>query len=171
MRLFAALCLPYGVKDGIESWRSPLTVKYPQLKWTCRSNLHVTLRFLGNVDPENTISQIKRVNLERFLPVEFSLERISTFGRPPSVLWLSGNFSRGAAAIASALGEIPDEQGFPEKRKFIPHVTVARAGKEDAVPPVSFNLCLRGEASAVKLFNSTLSPRGPVYRVLYTAGR
>ena len=171
MRLFIALELPEGVKGSIASWTEPLRKRNPGLKWCGPENLHVTLRFLGNVDPDEVALRIGRMRLERCLPVDFTLETAGTFGRPPSVLWLSGDFSRGVYIAADLLAGIPDENGAPEGRKFFPHVTVARARKGDSLQAAQPGTKIQGSSSRISLFSSTLTPSGPLYSTLFTAGR
>ncbi len=168
MRLFIGLELPHAVKDALGSWRKQLTGEYPALKWTSLENLHVTLRFLGNVNGDSVISEMERLQLERFLPVEFTLSFAGTFGRPPSILWLGGSFSPGIMETASLLGQIPDEKGATEWRRFIPHVTIARARQGHTLPEIPFPMKLTGCAGSIVLFASTLTPSGPVYSSLFS---
>ena len=170
MRLFIALELPLQVKDSLEKWRKQVSGEYPALKWTQYENLHVTLRFLGSVNPDSVITRMDGLNLRRFLPVHFELNRTGTFGKPPSVLWAGGRFSGDLKKAAELLGEIPDEKGNSALRNFVPHVTVARASRGQTIPEVPFTMNLEGEAEAISLFQSTLAPSGPVYRSLFSIG-
>lgn len=170
MRLFIALELPAQVKDSLEKWRKQVSGEYPALVWTQYENLHVTLRFLGSVKPDEVITRMDGLNLKRFLPVRFELNRTGTFGKPPSVLWLGGSFSEGLIKVAELLGEIPDEKGNSHRRKFIPHVTAARVLHENTVPVVPFAMNLEGEAAVISLFSSTLTQSGPIYRSLFSIG-
>lgn len=170
MRLFIALDLPDHVTESIERWREPFIKKYSELKWAGRHSLHVTLRFLGNVDPGPVLAEMKRMNLKQYLPAEFTLDRSGTFGRPPSVLWLSGKFSPGALRMAETLSKIPDEQGLSETRRFHPHITVARSRRGDSVPLLPMNEKLKGNCLSVSLFTSTLTREGPVYSLVYSEG-
>lgn len=170
MRLFIALALPAGVKDELENWKKPLAGRYSDLKWTATENFHVTLRFLGSADPDTVIAEMEEFNLERFLPASFALNRAGTFGRPPSVLWLGGRFSAGVLEAASLLGGIPDEKGATDAKRFIPHITVARARPGHTVPEVPFKMNLEGNAAGICLFSSVLTPSGPVYSSLFSVG-
>lgn len=166
MRLFAALELPGDIQGDIEEWGKPFLQENPDLKWTARENLHVTLRFFGDLLPGDVAGEMKKLNLEKHLPVGFTLNRSGSFGRPPSVLWLGGWFSREITEAANLLGNIPDDRGGIRKRRFFPHVTVARARTGREVPRIPFLLSLQGESSTIALFSSTLTPSGPVYRKL-----
>ena len=170
MRLFIALELPENVILHLENWKNSMCREYSFLKWTNTQNLHITLRFLGNVNPDSTTEQMTLLNLGRFLPVAFQLDRSGTFGRPPSVLWVGGRFPKGLDEAALLLGDIRDERGLCLGKPFIPHVTMARAKRGYSVPEVRFSKSISGEASVISLVSSTLTPSGPVYRTLFSVG-
>jgi len=102
------------------------------------ANLHLTLRFLGNVD------EIRLGTLGTLLeaidapPFELGLDRVGAFGsgRLKRVLWL------GVSAGVEAAGELAvkiehacREVGLePEERPFRPHVTLARARDRRGAP-------------------------------------
>ncbi len=163
MRLFIALTLPDKVLEEIGCWRQPLIEQYRHLRWVSPGNQHLTLRFLGSREPDIVISEIKKLDLFSFLPVEFKLEWCGSFGSPPSVLWLSGEFSESCYRMASELSGIVDENGITEKRRFLPHITVARSRRGREVPPAEFTDIIKGSSNEIKLIGSTLTPEGPVY--------
>lgn len=163
MRLFAALEIPSGVKDSIWSLFEPVRQRYANLKWVSSGNLHLTLRFFGECHPDEVLKRIRMLQLERSLPVDFVLDRTGTFGRPPSVLWVSGSFSPGLYKMASKLARIPGEDGTPGPDRFIPHVTLARAKRGDTVPRPDVTFSIRERSATVSLIESRLTRKGPVY--------
>ena len=167
-----ALELSESTIRSIEEWREPLVKQYLDLKWTCKNQFHITLRFLGHRDPEQVISEIKALHLEEFLPVEYSLSRIGHFGKPPSVLWLSGKFSSKAFTLNRSLDSIPDGNGLSgSSRHFTPHITLARVKPGMQCPIISFHKQISGLAKAIHLMNSELTGSGPTYSTLFTFGQ
>ena len=167
MRLFVSLELSEGTLKRIKEWRNPLISRYPDLRWTGDNQLHVTLRFLGERNPGQVISEMKNLNIERFLPVEYTLNRTGIFGTPPSVLWLSGIFSSEVFSLARQLGSIPDHEGKKGgSRRFTPHITVARIRRGVRCPDIRFDRQLRGTGRVIRLAASRLTPEGPVYTTL-----
>lgn len=172
MRLFVALKLSPTDIQFIEKWRKPLILRYPSLRWTLDSQLHVTLRFLGERDPDLVIPEIKNLALEELLPAEYTLTQTGRFGKPPSVLWLSGRFSSGVYTMAERLNSIPDGYGKGGGgRPFIPHVTLARIGRAEHCPLPVFDRQVKGICNSISLINSRLAANGPAYSTFFTISR
>ncbi len=171
MRLFIALDLPGETRSALDDLLAEERERYGFLRWTSPENLHVTLRFLGDLNPRETGERLKEMKLNALLPVEFTLFRTGTFGSPPRVLWVSGRFSRSVNDLASALTKIPDETGDAPRGRFIPHVTVARAPRGSSVPSIALPGQIRGLAVSVSLYNSTLAPAGPIYERIHQVSR
>lgn len=171
MRLFIALELPGETRSGLHELLAGERERFSHLRWTSPDNLHVTLRFLGDLDPRAISHRLGEMDLASLLPVEFSLFRTGTFGSPPRVLWVSGRFSHSVNRLASVLGEIPDDRNDTAQGRFMPHVTVARAPRGSSIPSVTLPGELRGLAGSVTLFNSTLTSEGPVYERIFQVSR
>jgi len=169
VRIFAALALPPRVIARIVGWQEEQKKLHPSLRWVKEDNLHITLRFFGNLE-SGALNRIRSV-LENWKPghLGFSLERVGTFGGrgSPSVYWLGGDFPPQVTEIAGRLGRIPDERGRYGGGTFIPHLTVARR-KGGPVPMPAFPGEVRGVLSTMWLVNSTLTPEGPEYEFLET---
>lgn len=166
MRLFLALVPPRQIQERIVLDLAPHREAYPGLKWVPGEKLHLTLRFLGEVSPEDVLNRLQGLDILPCLPVGFTLNRYGTFGRPPSVLWLSGEFSRGAGILADGLSRLPDGNGNTEDRPFKPHITLARAHRGDKVPVLRDPVRIKGEFRELRLVSSVLTPGGPVYRTV-----
>lgn len=169
MRLFVSLKLSSNSIQKIEEWRKPLVEEYQDLRWTREDQLHVTLRFFGDRDPDRVISEIKALHLEDCLPVEYTLSGTGHFGNPPSVLWLSGKFSSNVFLMARGLASIPDGDGRSGGgRDFTPHVTIARLKRGGQFPSLIFDRKIAGTGSYINLISSRLTPDGPVYTNLFS---
>jgi len=178
-RLFVALDLPEAMRDGIVAW-GRRELRDPALRIVAPASLHVTLAFLGYL-PEKEIERLAGIvrGLGALAPwVELgnpvakpSPRRARLFALPVS--------SPGAVALQADLEEklVAEHLYKPEKRRFWPHVTVARvksAGRGPRRPAVVGKLpgalpkgllepahCVR-----VTLYRSVLQPQGSRYAPL-----
>lgn len=170
MRLFVAVPLPEAVRDALAPILRRLSA-LPGVKAVERENLHITLKFLGEVDERKLEDVVGALRTVQFIPPTISVSGVGAFPSPsrPRVLWAGvtgGEALRDLAArVESALAPL----GFrPEARPFHPHVTLARV--KGAAPDLSWFFSeyaqLKTESFVVNafvLFKSTLTPRGPIY--------
>ncbi|OEJ67059.1 RNA 2',3'-cyclic phosphodiesterase [Magnetovibrio blakemorei] len=125
IRLFAGLSIPDDHRRTLATIQNGVK----DARWIDPENLHITLRFIGEVD-EDVAAQIALalgdVTAE---PFEVTLKGVGTFGSPPHSLWVgtedapSGALAHLYANVESALVRTGLE---PEGRKFTPHVTLTR---------------------------------------------
>ena len=168
-RLFTALEVPADIAFSLSLLRGGL----PGARWVEPENYHVTLRFIGDVDgatADEVADALKRISRPRF---ETALEGLSAFGgrKPHSV--------HACVKPSTALRELQAEQerimqrlGLePERRKFTPHVTLARM-KGVGEPEVAAYLSLRAgfrtapfPVGRFVLFSSRASKGGGPYLV------
>lgn len=124
IRLFTAIQLPESLRTRL----SLLQGGVPGARWAPVANLHLTLRFIGEVN-ETVGNDIDDVLSELRSPaLQLRLKGVGEFGgRDPHALWAgvvpNEALMRLAAKIESALQRL----GLPaETRKYMPHVTLAR---------------------------------------------
>ncbi len=176
MRCFIALEFPPEVKSRIYSDLKKEMQEKPELKWVTRDNLHLTLKFLGEI-PENQVEKLAREleSLKKEKKIEVKLGGLGSFLDHGSVrvLWIGidrGN--REIEKLAKKVENLTAKLGFPrEKRPFVPHLTVARARKHSKrrFRPTDFKTELNIPPFTVNeliLFKSTLTPEGPIYEKL-----
>lgn len=175
MRLFVAAELPAGhraaLADVCERGRSG------GVRWVPAENVHLTLKFLGEVDGEKVakIEEALAAVAAGAEPFTLSLSDCGCFpnSRAPRVLWVGlGEGAEAAAALAAAVDRALEPLGFPrEKRPFKAHLTIGRAkDPRGAGATASRKLAqLHGFAApaeqleAVALVKSTLTPEGSIY--------
>jgi 2'-5' RNA ligase len=93
-RLFIALPLPAHVKDAIGRAQEELQATLPaaRARWTRREQLHVTLKFLGNVDSQlvDDLTGTVAHACSRFGPLQLSTRGLGMFPNPrrPRVIWV-----------------------------------------------------------------------------------
>jgi RNA 2',3'-cyclic 3'-phosphodiesterase len=123
-RLFTALEIPDDAADAIAALRGGL----PGARWTDPSDYHLTLRFIGDIDDrlardiEDELADAGRG------AINVVLNTINSFGgHDPHTLYLGATPSRPLSDLAAAHESLLRRLGLkPEKRKFTPHVTLAR---------------------------------------------
>ena len=150
------------------------------MSWVRAENLHLTLRFLGEIDSvalerarEAVVAAAAGVE-----PFAVSLRGLCGFppGRPPRVLWASvAAGGAGLEALYARLEGALIERGLPgENRAFHPHVTLARV-RDARGGGVLARVLGEGPAfgevrvAALHLMRSELDPRGARYRIVAEA--
>lgn len=125
IRLFVALTLPDAVRERLALVRAPL----PGARWVPPENMHLTLRFIGEVEPAAAAeidAGLSRISADAFT-IEFA--RLGTFGSRGRVrtLWAGIERSEPLAHLQAKTEAVCVRAGLvPERRKFHPHVTLAR---------------------------------------------
>ncbi len=173
-----AIPCPEGVRKGIIEMQNRIA-NLGNLKLVEPENIHLTLKFLGEVD-EGMIERIsEKLDLlseaERF---EISLKGLGVFPKPNyvRVIWIG--VDRGADRIVELHKRIDSElnpMGFPNEDNFNTHFTIARVKSIDkkALSDVlnkNSNTEFGGwTADRIELMKSGLTPKGPTYSVLHTA--
>ena len=125
LRLFAAVELP----DAIAASLMPLMRGVDGAKWRPRENLHLTLRFFGDVaepvadDIDAELSQVA----DAHAPFDLRLKGAGTFGgADPHSLWIGVEKNAALEKLAADCERAARRAGLkPEPRKFAPHVTIA----------------------------------------------
>ena len=168
MRLFVALDLPWEVKEEL----SDLSCNLPGARWVPTDNFHLTLRFIG----EANRLQAEEIDLAlaslRGRSFEFSLSGLGWFeknGRA-NTLYVGVERNEDLARLQTKVETALNRCGLaPEKRRFTPHVTLARMDMNVTPALTSFvqanNLyrSARIRADNVTLFSSFLGKDQPTY--------
>ena len=173
MRSFVAVKVPPF--DGLVRLLG-LLGSIPGVKAVEPHNVHVTLKFLGDVDEEVMDEVVKGLSSKEFAgPFEASLKGVGTFpgsGRP-RVVWVG--FEEGEDELSGLWKAVELATPFipGDKRGFTPHVTVSRIKRGCDFGRVikvvrEFRDLQFGSFTVdrVTLFKSTLTPKGPVYEPL-----
>jgi RNA 2',3'-cyclic 3'-phosphodiesterase len=180
VRCFIAVRLPDQVRASLAAVCAELRGQTRGLSWVREDNLHLTLRFLGEVEPV-TLERVREAVTAAaagVAPFTVSLGGLGGFppGRSPRVLW--AGVAAGAEeimALHAALETALAARSVPkESRAFHPHVTVARARDPRGAGGLRSALGtgpVFGEArvTALHLMRSELDPRGARHSVLMEA--
>lgn len=142
MRLFVAVDLPDAAKQRLARLVAALRSCRADVRWVSAGALHVTLKFLGNVDARE-VGGVDRA-LERVSgaapPTRGRLRDLGSFPHKsrPRVLWVGlRDLPPGGRALADlhrAVDAACNEIGFPSaRRRFHPHVTLGRVRSQKGV--------------------------------------
>jgi 2'-5' RNA ligase len=177
VRLFLALELPPSVRRALGAVRAELEERASGWRWVSADALHVTMRFLGEVDPEldARARPLWRAAAAGARPFAATLAGLGTFppGGRPRVLWagFDDDPPGSAAALAGALRQAARGLGLGLDRKertFRQHVTLARARRgETVVRPVDAAVSReRFDIGELVLFRSRTDAEGARYTAL-----
>lgn len=177
MRLFIAIGLPDGIKEYIAGIHGKISFDSNKLKFVRKDQLHLTLKFLGEVQP-NGLDEIKN-NLKRAKFASFSvvLGNIGVFQRENDtmVIWVGLKPEEPILNLQKNIDESLKKL-FKKEKNFKAHLTLARvkyaSNKEEFIKKLK-NLNIENkkiEIDKFKLVKSTLTKEGPVYEDLETFG-
>ncbi|MBJ7329492.1 MAG: RNA 2',3'-cyclic phosphodiesterase [Solirubrobacteraceae bacterium] len=171
-RLFVAVTLPLGAREEIAGWARGAVGARDDLRLVPADSLHVTLAFLGDRGPAEREAAVAVVDTAEVRSVPIALGApLWLAPRRPHVLTLGLEDPAGALAALqrNLVAELTARVGFaPERRAFLPHVTVARVRRGARVRAESLEgpEPLRFSAEALVLFRSHLGPTGAGYEAL-----
>lgn len=131
MRLFIAALIPEDTKKEIYNLISLLKDDNDGGKWERPEKLHITLKFLGNVDNDRykKLKDDLKANILDITLFKLSIEELSAFPnfKRPRVIVLKIKESSYIKELQSRVEKVCVDNGFSsEQRKFIPHITIGR---------------------------------------------
>lgn len=174
VRAFAAADIGPDARDALARAMDGLLRAGMSAAWTSPQNLHVTLRFFGQVTATQIggIDAALKDSATAHAPFEAGLGALGCFPESgsPKIIW--AGIDEGNGAFCALAAEMARRcQGFGQEQKrdsFVPHVTLARLKHQlrDA-PEIMRAAGIRPKArftvSSVVLYKSTLTQTGPVY--------
>jgi RNA 2',3'-cyclic 3'-phosphodiesterase len=166
-----------SVVNRIASAQKLLIQTNADLKLVEPKNIHITVRFLGSMNPEMVEKVYAAMKNVKFTPFNIQLTGLGVFPTTnyPRVVW--AGITDGADQLKSIFEQLEPQihdLGFaPDPNGFSPHLTIARvrsgANKQRLVDLVqrqeNFDFGII-RADSLRLKKSQLSPRGPVYSTL-----
>lgn len=169
MRLFVAIDLPEDVKQTVATLCRGLS----GVRWLPPEQLHLTLRFIGEVD-DAVIAAIHRelVKITR-PPFPLTLNGVGCFPSPrrPRVLWVGLNGGEPLMQLQHEVETAVVAAGLPpDERPFSPHITLARLRDHregDVAPFLTQNASFANGpfmVDAFHLYSSVLTAKGAIHR-------
>jgi 2'-5' RNA ligase len=187
LRAFIAVEIPLEIREAVGKATAPMQKAIGSvIRWVPTENMHLTLKFLGDVSPSNVemLSQMLRAEADMFHCFDLRLSGLGAFPnlKRPRVIYIGIQapamleaLQRGIEAASRRLGYESEERGFS------PHLTIGRlkhASRVTAAEQQSIRRALEetridllgtARVDSVHLYKSDLKPTGSVYTRLYSA--
>jgi len=180
MRAFIAIDFPQPMIEKISQIISTCKTQTPKkaIKWVEAENLHLTIKFLGDVSPDQltAIKSIITSECEHRVTFDISVGGLGMYPNQhqPRVVWLG--ISEGAPLVEIHAGlnrELARINLPPDTHKLSPHLTIGRIRRQtdvSTVKEIGQTLSqLKDEpmgtirVDTVNLYQSELRPQGPLY--------
>jgi 2'-5' RNA ligase len=182
MRVFIAIDIDANNRAALgdlqQQLKGKVDIKKSDVKWVRPENIHLTLKFLGEIKDEQVVDVCNVVKdvAGRHGSFELDIESVGHFGgRSARVLWIgTGGGREDLLQLQKDLGQQLASAGWPpEKRAYSGHLTLCRVRNSKA----GFKLAQLVEqyrdfklgtmaADSVSVYQSQLTPTGPIYTVL-----
>lgn len=181
MRTFIAVELQQDVVDSINNFLLKTTneIKNNKVSWVKKENLHITLKFLGEIE-ENKVEEVEKILSEiskSKKSFEVEVKEIGVFPNLsfPRVIWIGiKDDTNSLLSIVNLLEKKLCEHGFKkEDKEFVAHLTIARIKKLNNLSEiknyvekhknVDFG---KNKVNNITFFQSILRPEGPEYKVI-----
>lgn len=166
-RLFIALRPPEPICEALLDTMEGI----PGARWQDADNLHITLRFIGEVDRHHQADLMCALHDVRFTPFDIALAGVGHFEGPrrAKAIWAAVRPNGDLDTLQMRVEMACRRAGcVAETRKYVPHVTLARLTSGSG--PIGDWLTANGtlalpewRASGFSLFESDLTPNGPIY--------
>ncbi len=185
IRSFVAIELPSSLRQELGRIQARLRVDRPRIKWVDPDGIHLTLKFLGNVEAARIdgITQAVAESARRVRPIRLNIQELGAFPslKRVQVVWVGlggelDKLSRLSQLLEAGLAGL----GFPtEQRPFRPHLTLARLGNEASpeerqlfgqlITDTRLESDYSFEADALSLMRSQLTGSGAIYSRISSA--
>jgi len=186
LRAFIAVEIPPGIHQAIENQTASIRAALDAslVRWVPAENVHLTLKFLGDVSPANVelLEQMLSAEVSQHRTFEMRFGGLGAFPSPkrPRVIWIGIQAPAGLEALQHGIEAATATLGYPdEQRPFSPHLTIGRvkqnintAGMQQirtVLEKAEVGSLGISRVSAVHLFKSDLKPTGAVYTRLFSA--
>ena len=186
LRAFIAVEIPSSLQNTIQESTASLhkTLGNELIRWVPPQNVHLTLKFLGDVSSPNLdlIKQMLIAETGQHLCFEMQMEGIGSFPNPrrPRVIWVGLRAPAALESLQRGIESASARLGYTsEEKTFSPHLTIGRVKQNLSAPEIQrvrvaleeTKIGLLGivRVDAAHLFKSDLQPNGSVYTRLFSA--
>lgn len=186
VRAFVAVELPRDIRERLQDLSGRLQEKLSglPLRWLPIDNIHLTLKFLGDISQTNVevIAGILQAEVQSLSKFEIGVGGLGAFPsmQRPRVIWVGVQAPEDFVQLQQRIESECGRLGYPtDRRPFSPHLTLARVKRRARHPELkAIGKALRTEefdhlgmiqADEVTLFRSELKASGAVYSKLYSA--
>ncbi len=185
LRSFIAVNIPSEIKSAAARRIAPLQtiISKPLVRWVPMENVHLTLKFLGDVSPENLSQLAEALKMEVLNHENFTIS-VGGLGAFPNsrrarILWIGLECPNALKAVMHGVESVASRLGYSsEDRPFSPHLTIGRVGQN--VSPTGYQTirtAVEGtkvgalgmiHVDALNIYKSDLQADGSVYTNLYS---
>jgi 2'-5' RNA ligase len=179
VRMFVAVRIPVRIQRELARLTRKLAESAIPVRWVAPENMHLTLRFLGQVPDENRRLIVEALSLvaQDTIPFDVAFGSVGAFPSPrrPDVIWIAVESAPRLRLLRGSVERQLAQAGFrTEVGPFHPHVTLGRAlsksepGAFREFVPASRNLSVESvlRVSAIDLVRSRLRSTGAEYELL-----
>ncbi|GAX61268.1 2'-5' RNA ligase [Candidatus Scalindua japonica] len=176
IRVFIAIEIDSDIKNKLSEYLSKLKRTGADVRWVAPENIHLTLKFIGNIDEEvlTNLNQIINDAASGVRPFSISIGNIGAFPglKNPRVVYVyvqeRGNDLR---RIHEKLDKGVERLGIrKESGKYVGHITLGRVKSQRKISKLKNALCSGTDCffglekvTSLSLIQSKLTPRGPIY--------
>ena len=185
IRTFIALDFPLSILDSIEQQTKRLrqTLENDVIRWVLTHNLHLTLKFLGNVPVSHLefLNQMLVQATDSITQFDLQIGGVGSFpnSNRPRVLWVGIHAPAALSNLQKAIEEGAKRLGYEkEERPFSPHLTLGRVrqgldGKDlqkisNALSSIQLGKIGIARVDSVHIYKSDLNSEGSVYTKLFS---
>jgi 2'-5' RNA ligase len=185
LRAFIAVEIPLAIREAICHATEPLRKSIGSaVRWVPMENMHLTLKFLGDVSQSNVemLSEMLRAEADLFQCFDLRLDGLGSFPnlKRPRVIYIGIQAPPTIEALQRGIESASRRLGYEsEERGFSPHLTIGRV--KQTVTPTEQQSIRRAleetridslgtaRVDSVHLYKSDLKPTGSVYTRLHSA--
>ena len=185
LRAFIAIETPLRIREAVYTAITPLQRGLGSaVRWVPMENMHLTLKFLGDISPANVemLSQMLHAEADLFHCFDLHFNGLGSFPnlKRPRVIYIGIQAPAMLEALQRGIESASRRLGYEsEERGFSPHLTVGRVKQtvtaieqqaiRRALEKTRIDLLGTARVDSVHLYKSDLKPTGSVYTRLYSA--
>ena len=185
LRAFIAIEIPHAIRQRICSVTSSLRNEAGSLiRWVPAENMHLTLKFLGDVSPANVdlLTHMLQAEAVLFSCFEIRISGLASFPdmKRPRVIYIGIQAPAALEALQRGIESASHRLGYEsEERRFSPHLTIGRVKQNvsateqqtirRALERTTIDSLGTARVDSVHLYKSDLKPTGSVYTRLSSA--
>ncbi|MGB9789087.1 MAG: RNA 2',3'-cyclic phosphodiesterase [Thermotoga caldifontis] len=175
MRTFIAIDVNDAVRDVSQQVIEKLMRRGFKANWVSRENVHLTLFFLGEVDPKRIDQVAEHIShrIRGFPSFSFVVEKVGYFARnnQPRVIWLGVKANQLLYKLYEETKAELVKHNFSFEEKFSPHITIGRIKDfppawQPLVEDITYDPIVVA-VDRIVVYSSTLTPSGSIYRKVY----